>query len=80
MSIDITRSVPGRMSAALATFALLAASQAGHFQNITLPTTTRRGRRYEVPVDSRVQHLANMEISNWNDQIERKKAERKGAK
>lgn len=47
---------------------------------VTLPTTTGRGRRYEVPADSRVRHLANKEISNWNDDIERKKAERKGSK
>ena len=72
----------GRMSAALAAMAMLAigAQSSGASQMVTLPTTTGRSRRYEVPADSRVRHLANKEVRDWNDEIERKKAERKAAK
>ena len=74
----------GRMSAALAAMAMLAigAQSTGHSQVVTLPTTpgTGRGRRFEIPADSRVRNLVNKEVRDWNDEIERKKAERKGAK
>ena len=69
----------GRMSAALAMLAI-AGMSTGASQMVTLPTTTGRGRRYEVPADSRVRNLVNKEVRDWNDEIERKKAERKGAK
>ena len=71
-----------RMSAALAAMAMLTlgAQSSGASQVFTPPTTTGRSRRYEVPADSRVRHLANKEVRDWNDEIERKKAERKAAK
>ena len=73
-----------RMSAALAALASMAISgmSTGHSQIVTLPTTpgTGRGRRFEIPADSRVRNLVNKEVRDWNDEIGRKKAERKGAK
>lgn len=67
-----------RINAALAALAL--ASMSMPTQAGATPPPLQPARRRSVPLDSRVRNLANKEVRDWNSEVERKKAEKKGSK